>query len=83
MPRQSRNELVRPASRIAIENLKYEVANELGIQDYDKVDKGDIPARIHGKIGGNMVRKMIALAQSVMEQNPNIQTGEQLRQINE
>jgi hypothetical protein len=39
--------------------LKNEVASELGIPDYNKIDKGSLPFRVHGYVGGNMVRKMV------------------------
>jgi hypothetical protein len=46
-----------------LENMKYEVAGEVGVtlkQGYN----GDISARDAGRIGGNMVRKMIQYAES-------------------
>jgi hypothetical protein len=47
------------SAQSAMDKLKVEVAQELGIPNYDKIDKGMLPARIHGYIGGNIVRKMI------------------------
>ena len=44
--------------RAALENMKYEVANELGVnlkQGYN----GDLTARENGYVGGYMVKKMI------------------------
>jgi hypothetical protein len=61
-----RNRLEVPGARTLMEQLKNEVAEELGIHNYDQLDKGDLPARIHGKIGGNMVRKMIEYAETHM-----------------
>lgn len=46
----------------ALDNLKYETARELGI-DYQNVDKGELPARVHGHVGGNMTRKLVELAE--------------------
>ena len=46
----------------ALDNLKYEVARELGI-DYEHADKGDMPARLHGHVGGNMTRKLVEMAE--------------------
>lgn len=63
MPRRPGRVEVREAAQ-ALENLKFEVANELGI-DYSG-DLGALPARTHGHIGGNMVRKMIHAAESQM-----------------
>ena len=63
MPRRPGRVMVREAAQ-ALENFKFEVANELGI-DYSG-DLGALPARTHGHIGGNMVRKMIHAAESQM-----------------
>ncbi len=49
----------------ALENFKFEIANELGIADYNGIDKGELTSRQNGYVGGNMVRKMI---QQVEEQ---------------
>jgi hypothetical protein len=61
-----RNRLEVPGARSLMDQLKMEVATELGIPNYDTIDKGDIPARVHGKIGGNMVRKLIEYAETHM-----------------
>lgn len=66
------NRIEVPAARSLLEQLKYETAAELGIPDYDKVDKGELPARVHGKIGGNMVKKMIAFAEETMNNPQNM-----------
>lgn len=47
-----------------LERLKLETAQELGIQGYEQRDKGDLPSRVNGSVGGYMVKKMIALAQA-------------------
>ncbi len=62
----NRNRVEIPEAKKALNKMKLEVANELGITDYDKVDKGDLPARVHGKVGGNMVKRMIKLAEESM-----------------
>lgn len=54
-----------PESRQALENMKYEVANELGItlnQGYN----GNIASKDAGHIGGQMVKKMIAAQERQM-----------------
>jgi len=48
------------------DRFKNETASELGIQNYDDVDKGLLPSRVNGMVGGMMVRKMINLAEQVM-----------------
>lgn len=47
-----------PQARAALDNMKYEVARELGIklkQGYN----GDLSSRDNGYVGGYMVKKMI------------------------
>lgn len=56
----------------ALNKMKVEIANELGIANYDKIDKGDLPARLHGKIGGNMVRRMITNYEKMISENPQL-----------
>lgn len=47
----------------ALNKFKYEVANEVGVSLKDGYN-GDIAARDAGKVGGNMVKKMIQQAES-------------------
>ena len=47
----------------ALKKFKYEVANEVGVSLKDGYN-GDISAKDAGKIGGNMVKKMIQQAES-------------------
>lgn len=54
-----------PEAREALNKFKYEVASEVGVnlkQGYN----GDISAKDAGKIGGNMVRKLIQQAENQM-----------------
>ena len=60
---QSSNTLVVPQAKKALEQFKYEVASELGIQTPQDGYWGTMTTRDTGAIGGNMVRKMIALAE--------------------
>ncbi len=48
----------------ALERLKYEIANEIGV-NYDAQGGygGDIPSRLNGAVGGHMVRRMIEQAE--------------------
>lgn len=64
---QKRNVPVVPAAAQALENLKQEVASELGIPNYQGY-LGDVPARVNGAVGGNMVRRMIAAAEQALIQ---------------
>ncbi|HYF91677.1 MAG TPA: alpha/beta-type small acid-soluble spore protein [Symbiobacteriaceae bacterium] len=58
------NEILVNNSRSALEQLKNETASELGIPNYNQQYKGDLPSRVNGSVGGYMVKKMIALAES-------------------
>ena len=60
------NTKVVPEAREALDKFKYEVASEVGVnlkQGYN----GDISARDAGKIGGQMVRKLIQQAENQMK----------------
>lgn len=60
------NQRVVPEAREALDKFKYEVASEVGVnlkQGYN----GDISAKDAGKIGGQMVRKMIQQAENNMK----------------
>ena len=60
------NRSVVPEAREALNKFKYEVASEVGVnlkQGYN----GDISAKDAGKIGGQMVRKMIQQAENNMK----------------
>lgn len=59
----NRNQAVVPQARAALESLKYETAQELGIGNYQGY-KGDLPSKVNGAVGGNMVRKMIRFAET-------------------
>ena len=50
----------------ALDKFKYEVASEVGVNLKDGYN-GDISAKDAGKIGGNMVRKMIQQAEQQMK----------------
>ena len=62
---QSTNKVEVPEARAALDNMKYEIAGELGInlkQGYN----GDLPSRQAGSIGGYMVKRLIEQAQRQM-----------------
>ena len=54
-----------PQARAALDKFKYEVASEVGVTLKDGYN-GDISAKDAGKIGGNMVRKMIQQVENNM-----------------
>ena len=55
---QNRNTANVPESRVALDNMKYEVAQEMGV-NLKKGYNGDLTAKENGTVGGNMVKKMI------------------------
>lgn len=61
----NQNRTVVPEARQALNNMKYEIAGELGInlkQGYN----GDLPSRQAGSIGGYMVKRLIEQAERQM-----------------
>ena len=61
----SSNRAVVPEAKQALNNMKYEIAGELGInlkQGYN----GDLPSRQAGYIGGYMVKRLIEQAERQM-----------------
>ena len=47
----------------ALNSLKTEVANELGLSNYEQTDKGHLPARQNGYVGGYMTKKLVEMAE--------------------
>ena len=60
------NYKVVPEAADALNKFKYEVASEVGVNLKDGYN-GDISARDAGRIGGNMVMKLILEAESQMK----------------
>ena len=60
------NKSVVPEAKEALNKFKYEVANEVGVNLKDGYN-GDISAKDAGKIGGQMVKKMIEQAERNMK----------------
>ena len=59
------NQKVVPEAREALNRFKHEVASEVGVSLKDGYN-GNISARDAGRIGGNMVRKLIEQAEKNM-----------------
>ena len=47
----------------ALNNLKTEVANELGMSNYEQTDKGQLTARQNGYVGGYMTKRLVEMAE--------------------
>ena len=62
----SSNKKLVPEAMTALDKFKYEVASEVGVNVKDGYN-GDISARDAGKIGGQMVKKMIEQAERNMK----------------
>jgi len=60
------NKKLVPEASNELDKLKYEVADEQGVGLKNGYN-GDITARDAGKIGGNMVKKMIRYAEEHMK----------------
>ncbi|MFA9463732.1 MAG: small, acid-soluble spore protein, alpha/beta type [Velocimicrobium sp.] len=54
----SRNRMEVPQARAAMNQFKYEVANEIGVPLKEGYN-GDLTSRQNGSVGGYMVKKMI------------------------
>lgn len=61
-----RNQIVVPEARQALNSMKTEIANELGLTNYEATDKGNLTARQNGYVGGYMVKRLIEQAERSM-----------------
>ncbi len=55
----SRNKTLVPEAKAGLSKLKTEVASEIGLNDYENIDKGNLSSRQNGSVGGEMVKRMI------------------------
>lgn len=54
----SNNKLIVPGAKRALENMKYEIARELGI-----TLGADTTSRLNGTVGGEMTRRLVKLGE--------------------
>ncbi len=59
------NKNVVPEAREALDRFKYEVANEIGV-NLKHGYNGDLTSKDAGRVGGNMVKKLIEYAERNM-----------------
>lgn len=59
-----------------LNNMKCEIASEFGIENYDSIDKGELSARTNGKIGGEMVRRLVEMGKQSLVEQKNDKKGE-------
>ncbi len=65
MANSNSNRTLVPEAKDSLNQFKYEVANEVGVNLKNGYN-GDLSSKDAGRIGGNMVRKMIQKAESQM-----------------
>jgi hypothetical protein len=57
------NSPVKPNAKNGLWNMKTEIANELGLSNYDSTDKGNLTARQNGYVGGYMTKRLVEMAE--------------------
>ncbi|MFZ5649380.1 MAG: small, acid-soluble spore protein, alpha/beta type [Bacillota bacterium] len=67
MPRNT-NQHVIPGSGNALDAMKFEVASELGLSNYNAIDKGQLTSRQNGYVGGNITKRLVALGEAALMQ---------------
>jgi len=72
MSKKSSNMLVNPAARNSLDKMKYEIANELGIADSVRQNGwSSMTSADCGRVGGQMVKKMIEQYESSVSASQN------------
>ena len=60
------NNIVVPEAKQALNQMKTEIADELGLTNYEQTDKGNLTARQNGYVGGYMTKRLVEMAQRQM-----------------
>ena len=60
------NRIVVPEARQALNQMKTEIASELGLSNYEATDKGNLSYRQNGYVGGYMTKRLVEMAQRNM-----------------
>ena len=66
MTNNNNNQKVVPQANQASNQMKLEIANELGMNNYQQMDKGNLTARENGYVGGYMTKKLVEMAEQQM-----------------
>ena len=66
MSNNNNNQKVVPQAKQALNQMKLEIANELGMNNYQQMDKGNLTARENGYVGGYMTKKLVEMAEQQM-----------------
>lgn len=70
------NRILVPNARQALNQMKLEIASELGLANYDSIDKGNLPSRQNGYVGGYMTRRLVEHAQQSMSGGAPLNAGQ-------
>lgn len=57
----ARNKTLVPEAKNSLDKMKYEIANEMGV-DLKEGYNGDLTSKQNGSVGGEMVKRMIKRA---------------------
>lgn len=68
MANNNSNQLLVPGVQQALDQMKYEIAQEFGVNL-----GGDSTARANGSVGGEITKRLVAQAQAQMSGQPNNQ----------
>ena len=60
------NRQVVPEAKAALNQMKLEIAGELGMSNYENIDKGNLTARQNGYDGGYLTKKLVEMAEKQM-----------------
>lgn len=60
------NRVVVPEARMALNQMKAEIASELGLTNYETIDKGNLTSRQNGYVGGYMTKRLVEAAERSM-----------------
>ena len=63
---RNNNRVVVPEARAALNQMKAEIASELGLNNYESIDKGNLSSRQNGYVGGYMTKRLVELAERQM-----------------
>ena len=66
MANNNNNQKAVPQAKQALNQMKLEIANELGMNNYQQMDKGNLTARENGYVGGYMTKKLVEMAEQQM-----------------
>lgn len=65
------NSNVVSGAKTGLKSMKTEIASELGLANYDNIDKGNLTARQNGYVGGYMTRKLVEMAEQQLSGKSN------------